>query len=292
MQVQPLQVQPLLRKSIHYCILLRLNKPIGILLLLWPTLIAVWIAGYGHPEPRIVFIFILGVIIMRSAGCVVNDIADQNFDAKVKRTRLRPITSGQVTNKEAYFIFCLLLFLACILVLQLNTFTLFLSIISLLLSMIYPFMKRITHLPQLVLGITFSMAIPMAFVAQLNALPTIAWYLVIANSLWVIAYDTQYAMVDREDDIKIGVKSTAILFGQMDRLMILFLQILSLSIFLWIGLSLKLSNAYYLGILAATLLMCYQFVLTYQRDPHQCLKAFLNNNLFGAVIFAGLYFSY
>lgn len=284
-------MQTLIKLS-HYTNLLRLNKPIGILLLLWPTLIALWIASSGHPNISLVFIFVMGVILMRSAGCVINDIADQKFDQNVSRTSTRPLVTGQVSSREAYLLFGFLISLALILVLQLNQLTILLSIIGLLLAMIYPLMKRITHVPQIILGMAFSMAIPMAFAAQLNSIPTVTWLLVLANLCWVVAYDTQYAMVDREDDLKIGVKSTAILFGKADRWIILILQTSALLIFLILGLKLELNIYYYLGILAAMFQMLYQFLLIFKRDPSQCLRAFLNNNLFGAWLFLGVCLAY
>lgn len=280
-----------LNKISSYVTLLRLNKPIGILLLLWPTLIALWIAGSGHPDLRIVSIFVLGVIIMRSAGCVINDIADKNLDGKVRRTQTRPLVTGQVSRQEAFIIFGICLFLALLLVLQLNRLTQLLAVLSLLLAIIYPLMKRFMQLPQLILGFAFSMSIPMAFAAELNSIPIVAWYLVFANICWVVAYDTQYAMVDRNDDLKAGIKSTAILFGDYDRLIILFLQTLSLIVFLIIGYELTLSIPYYVGIFIAAVSMLYQFALIYRRDPTQCLQAFLNNRFFGASIFLGLFFS-
>lgn len=280
------------QKISNYAVLLRLNKPIGIFLLLWPTLIALWIAGNGHPDPSIVVIFVLGVILMRSAGCVINDMVDKRLDKSVSRTATRPLVTGKVSLKEARFLFTSLILIAAILVLQLNLFTILLACISLLFAMIYPFMKRITHLPQVILGMAFSMAIPMAFAAQLNSIPIVAWCLVLANILWVIAYDTQYAMVDREDDIKIGIKSTAVLFGHMERLIILTLQIAFLIILLMIGFSLKLKFFYYAGILGAAFFIFYQTILIRNREPVQCFQAFLNNNLVGASLFLGLSFSY
>jgi 4-hydroxybenzoate polyprenyltransferase len=281
-----------LKKIIDYCILLRLNKPIGIFLLLWPTLIALWIAGEGHPNPTIVFIFALAVVLMRSAGCVINDMADQKFDAKVSRTCNRPLVTGKVSKKEALLLFILLIALAFLLVLQLNFFTIQLSLLSLLLAMFYPFMKRVTHLPQVILGMAFSMAIPMAFAAQLNTIPTIAWALTLANVCWVVAYDTQYAMVDKLDDLKIGVKSTAILFAAADRWIILILQFMAMLLFILIGYSLQLNFYYYLGLLIAVTQILYQFKLIYKREPDHCLQAFLNNNLLGASIFIGLLLAY
>ncbi len=272
--------------------LLRLNKPIGIFLLLWPTLIALWIAGEGHPNPKVVIIFILGVILMRSAGCVINDIFDQKFDAQVKRTRNRPLVTTQVSTREAILLFLFLTTLAFLLVLQLNSLTILLALFSLIIAVLYPLMKRITYLPQVVLGIAFSMAIPMAFAALLNTVPIVAWYLGLANIFWVVAYDTQYAMVDKSDDLKIGVKSTAILFGNADRWIILGLQTLSITVLLFIGYYLNLNFYYKLGILMASIQVLYQFKLTYHREPTQCFRAFLNNHWLGAFILLGTFLAY
>lgn len=276
----------------QYVLLMRLHRPIGIYLLLWPTLWAVWIASAGQPNWLITIVFILGVILMRSAGCVINDYADRNIDTHVQRTKQRPIASGDVSTKEALILFIILCLIAFGLVLLLNPLTIQLSFVALLLAAIYPFMKRYTHLPQVFLGAAFGWAIPMAFAAELNTIPMIAWWLFITNVLWVIVYDTMYAMVDREDDLKIGVKSTAILFGQADKLIIASLQIVVLSLLVGLGLKLAFNWAYYLGLTAATLLAFYQQWLIKDREPSLCFKAFLNNHWFGLVIFIGIVLQY
>lgn len=272
--------------------LMRLNKPIGIFLLLWPTLIALWIAGEGHPEPFITFIFIAGVFVMRSAGCVINDYFDQKFDAKVSRTQKRPLVLNKVTSYEALTVFAVLIGLAFILVLQLSFMTIVYSLGALLLATLYPLMKRYTHLPQIVLGAAFAWSIPMAFVAQEQSLMPNAWILYLATLLWVIAYDTEYAMVDREDDLKIGVKSTAILFGNLDRSMVLLLQILSLCLFVGLGLQLNFGGYYYSGIFLAGCFALYQQWLIKDRKPERCFQAFLNNNALGISLFLGVYLEY
>jgi 4-hydroxybenzoate polyprenyltransferase len=276
----------------QYVLLTRLHRPIGIYLLLWPTLWAVWIASAGQPSWLIAIVFILGVILMRSAGCVINDYADRNIDTHVQRTKQRPIARGDVSTKEALILFIILCLIAFGLVLLLNPLTIQLSFIALLLAAIYPFMKRYTHLPQVFLGAAFGWAIPMAFAAELNTIPMIAWWLFMTNVLWVIVYDTMYAMVDREDDLKIGVKSTAILFGQADKLIIASLQIIVLSSLVGLGLTLAFNWAYYLGLTAATLLAFYQQWLIKDREPSLCFKAFLNNHWFGLVIFIGIVLQY
>lgn len=276
----------------QYVLLTRLHRPIGIYLLLWPTLWAVWIASAGQPNWLITIVFILGVILMRSAGCVINDYADRNIDTHVQRTKQRPIASGDVSTKEALILFIILCLIAFGLVLLLNPLTIQLSFVALLLAAIYPFMKRYTHLPQVFLGAAFGWAIPMAFAAELNTIPMIAWWLFVTNVLWVIVYDTMYAMVDRKDDLKIGVKSTAILFGQADKLIIASLQIVVLSLLVGLGLKLAFNWAYYLGLTAATLLAFYQQWLIKDREPSLCFKAFLNNHWFGLVIFIGIVLQY
>lgn len=273
-------------------LLMRLNKPIGIFLLLWPTLMALWIAGQGHPNPFIVCIFVAGVFVMRSAGCVINDFFDQKFDSKVSRTQKRPLVLHKVSPKDAIILFAVLIILAFILVLQLNITTILYSFAALLLATLYPLMKRYTHLPQVVLGAAFAWSIPMAFAALEQPLIPSAWILYAATLLWVVAYDTQYGMVDREDDLKIGVKSTAILFGRLDRIMIILLQLLSLSLFLLLGMHLHFGLYYYAGIIAAALFALYQQNLIKERRPERCFKAFLNNNYLGAALFLGLFLSF
>lgn len=270
-------------------ILMRLNKPIGIFLLLWPTLMALWIAGAGHPDPFIVFIFVAGVFVMRSAGCVINDFFDKEFDAKVKRTQKRPLALNKISSKEVLILFAFLITLAFILVLQLNFITILYSFAALFLTTLYPLMKRFTHLPQVILGAAFAWSIPMAFSALEQPLAPNAWILYAATLLWVVAYDTQYGMVDREDDLKIGVKSTAILFGSFDRLIIFLLQLLFLSLFLVLGSQLHFGLFYYAGLLVAGGFVLYQQYLIKNRNPEGCFKAFLNNNYQGAAIFLGIF---
>jgi 4-hydroxybenzoate polyprenyltransferase len=276
----------------QYALLMRLDRPIGIFLLLWPTLWALWIAGDGNPDLLVLTVFTLGVILMRSAGCVINDYADRNIDARVKRTANRPLVSGRVTKQEALILFATLCLIAFSLVLLMNIFTVLLSFIGVLLAASYPFAKRFTYLPQVHLGAAFGWAVPMAFAAQTNTLPTIAWLLFSATILWATAYDTMYAMVDRADDLHIGVKSTAILFGGADRLIIAIIQISLLSILIIIGMQLKLSIYYYLGLLVASGFLLYQHYLIRHREPSQCFRAFLNNNGFGFAIFSGIALHY
>jgi 4-hydroxybenzoate polyprenyltransferase len=276
----------------HYALLLRLNKPIGIFLLLWPTLWALWIAGAGQPDRQIVVIFVLGTILMRSAGCAINDYADRNFDPHVQRTRLRPIAAGLVKPGEALALFAVLALCAFGLVLLTNTLTIYLSIAGAALAAVYPYMKRHTYVPQAFLGLAFGWAIPMAFAAQTGEVPRIAWLLLIANVLWTTAYDTIYAMMDREDDIRIGVKSTAILFGQGDIMAVRILHLLFFATMILIGRQLEFGWYFYGGLIAAALLSFYQFHLLGERDETYYFKAFLNNNWFGAAIFAGIGLEY
>ena len=275
-----------------YAILCRMHKPIGALLLLWPTYWALWIAGQGHPDIKNIIIFTAGVFLTRSAGCVLNDLADSDIDGHVKRTKNRPLVTGDVSKKEALIVTCCLLFIAFIFVLFTNELTIFLSCIAVLLAAVYPIMKRYTYLPQFVLGLAFGWGIPMAFAAQTNSIPVIAWLILIANILWSVAYDTMYAMIDREDDIKIGVKSTAILFSEHDTLIIGIIQIMLILTFLLIGQQLEFNKYYYFGICCAVLSALYQQFLIKDRLPDKCFKAFLNNNWFGAMIFIGIYLNY
>ena len=272
--------------------LMRLDKPIGILLLMWPTLWALWIAGEGKPSIKISFIFLAGVVLMRSAGCVINDFADRKIDGHVERTKNRPIASGRILPLEALLFAGVLLLLAFILVLFTNFFTILLSFGAALLASSYPYMKRYTYLPQLVLGAAFAWSIPMTFAAHLNTLPHYVWLIYIATLLWTVAYDTFYAMVDRDDDIKIGVKSTAILFGDMDRVMIGILQVASLFCLVLLGLELNFGEYYYAGLVLAAILFAYQQYISRTRDKDQCFNAFLNNNWVGMVIFAGIVMQY
>nr|WP_286294153.1 4-hydroxybenzoate octaprenyltransferase [Methylomarinovum sp. IN45] len=271
---------------------MRLHRPIGIFLLLWPALWALWIAGNGRPDPVIVAVFILGVVLMRSAGCVINDYADRRFDPHVRRTCDRPLAAGRVTPGEALILFAVLCGLAFVLVLFLNRLTIALAFVAAFLAASYPFMKRYTHLPQAYLGLAFGWAVPMAFAAQTGAVPAVAWWLLLATLLWALAYDTMYAIVDREDDLRIGVKSTAILFGRHDRLIIGLIQLAMLAVLAWVGRLAGLGEGYWAGLLAAAGFMAYQQWLIRERDPGRCFQAFLNNNWLGAVVFLGILLDY
>ena len=275
-----------------YMLLMRLDKPIGIMLLLWPTLWALWIAGEGNPDWWVVTVFVAGVFLMRSAGCVINDYADREFDPYVERTRNRPLAVGMVTPKDALQLFTVLSLTAFVMVLTLNTLTIMMSFVGAALAASYPFMKRLTYLPQVYLGLAFGWSVPMAFAAQADAVPIVAWLLLIVTVLWATAYDTMYAMVDRPDDLKIGVKSTAILFGESDRTIIGIIQFIMLLVLLIVGQRLELSPIYFAAVLVAALLMLYQLRLIRNRDGMQCMRAFRNNNWIGVVIFAGLYGHY
>ena len=279
-------------KLLAYHRLMRTDKPIGALLLLWPTLWALWVATPGVPPLWILGVFVAGVWLMRAAGCVVNDYADRKFDGHVKRTAGRPLPSGQVTGKEARVLFVVLVLLSFLLVLTLNTMTILLSVAALALAWVYPFMKRYTHLPQVVLGAAFGWSIPMAFAAVNESLPLSCWLMFLANILWAVAYDTQYAMVDRDDDLKIGIKSTAILFGRHDKLIIGILQVAVLALMVAIGRLNGLNWAFYWSGLVAGLLFAYQQKLIAKRERDACFKAFMNNNYVGLVLFLGLAMSY
>ncbi|MDG2090264.1 MAG: 4-hydroxybenzoate octaprenyltransferase [Gammaproteobacteria bacterium] len=268
-----------------YWDLTRMNRPIGFLLVLWPTLWCLWIAGNGMPELKLVIIFCIGTVIMRAAGCCMNDYADRDFDAHVTRTKYRPIATQKIKPREALLLCASLCLIAFMLVLMTNTLTILMAFAALGLTVIYPFMKRYTHLPQVVLGAAFSWGGLMAFTAQTGALPAQAWLLYIATLLWTIAFDTQYAMVDREDDLKIGVKSTAILFAEGDIFVIAFLQVFALVTLAFCANYFELGNLFQFGLLIAAGLFIYQHTLTWDRRPEQCFKAFLNNNWVGAVIF-------
>ncbi|MBK0017182.1 MULTISPECIES: 4-hydroxybenzoate octaprenyltransferase [Kosakonia] len=272
--------------------LMRTDKPIGALLLLWPTLWALWVATPGVPPLWILLVFVAGVWLMRAAGCVVNDYADRKFDGHVKRTANRPLPSGAVTENEARGLFIILVLLAFALVLTLNLMTILLSVAALGLAWIYPFMKRYTHLPQVVLGAAFGWSIPMAFAAVSESVPLSCWIMFFANILWAVAYDTEYAMVDRDDDVKIGIKSTAILFGRHDKLIIGILQVLVMAMMAAVGWLNGLGWIYYATVLVAGALFVYQQVLIADRERDACFKAFLNNNYVGLVLFLGLAVSY
>ena len=268
--------------------LMRLDKPIGILLLLWPTLWALWISSYGSPDPIVLVVFLLGVILMRSAGCVVNDIADRDFDGQVERTRDRPLARRAIPVKEAVALAAALAAIAFLLVLQLNLLVVQLSVIALALAIVYPFLKRFFWLPQAWLGIAFGFGIPMAFAAHHDRVPPIAWWLLAANVLWTIAYDTEYAMVDRDDDRRIGIKTSAILFGSLDVVMTMLCLALFLVLMAVIGVRARLGIAYFCGIAAAAALAAYQYTLIRGRTREGCFKAFLHNNWLGAALFAGI----
>lgn len=267
---------------------MRLDRPIGIYLVLWPTLWALWIAAEGLPRVDVLVIFIAGVVLMRSAGCVINDFADRKVDGHVARTRHRPLVSGRVSKTEALLLFFVLVSIAFLLVLLTNKLTILLSVGAVLLAIIYPFMKRYTHLPQVVLGAAFAWSIPMAFAAQTGELKAPIWVLYTAVVLWTVAYDTFYAMVDREDDLKIGVKSTAILFGEMDRFMTGCLQVLCLFALLLAGQRFGLGRYYQASLAIAACFFLYQQWLIKDRLPGRCFRAFLNNNWVGMVIFLGI----
>lgn len=276
----------------EYALLMRLNRPIGILLLLWPTLWGLWIASHGKPDLLVLGVFVSGVVLMRSAGCVINDYADRDFDPMVERTRDRPLAAKRISTKEALALFVVLCLVAFVLVLQLNRLTILLSFAGAFLAASYPFMKRYTHLPQVYLGAAFGWSIPMAFAAQTGEVPAVAWVMFFANLFWAVAYDTAYAMVDRQDDVKVGVKSTAILFGRWDRHMIALAHLICLLLLIKAGSMVELGTFFYLGLTAAAGLAVYQQKLIQKRDPKLCFRAFLNNNWFGVTIFAGLVLNY
>ncbi|WP_151705638.1 4-hydroxybenzoate octaprenyltransferase [Nitrincola alkalilacustris] len=283
---------PLRQKLSAYIRLMRADRPIGTWLLLWPTLWALWIASDGLPSLKLLLIFTLGVFLTRSAGCVINDYADRHIDGHVKRTAQRPLATGLVGEREALLLFAGLMLLAFVLVLFTNTMTLLMSLVGLALAFTYPFMKRYTHWPQVVLGAAFGWAIPMAFTAAGESLPLAAWLLYLAKILWTVAYDTQYAMVDRDDDLKIGVKSTAILFGRADRLIIGLLQLAALVILILTGLHLEMSIWFYAGLVIAAGFFVYQQYLIRERERDPCFKAFLNNHLAELAVLIGIVLHY
>ncbi len=272
--------------------LMRLDKPIGIYLLLWPTLWALWIAGRGRPDPHIFAIFIAGVVLMRSAGCVINDYADRGFDPYVARTRNRPLAAGRVSTQETLVLFAILALSALLLALQLNRLTLLLAVAGAFLAITYPFIKRVLSLPQLYLGLSFGWGIPMAFAAELESVPRIAWLMFLANLLWVTVYDTIYAMVDRDDDLKIGLRSTAILFGDSDRHIIAALQAMTLLALFLVGRLAGLGAWYRAGLLVGAAFFLYHLWLIRARDPAACFRAFLGNHYFGMSVFVGILLDY
>ncbi len=271
-----------------YARLVRLDRPIGIYLVLWPTLWGLWVAAEGIPAPLVLTVFLLGVLLMRSAGCAINDYADRHIDPHVERTQGRPLAAGEIRPTEALMVFSVLCLIAFFLVLLMNRLTILLSIPAVLLAGSYPFMKRYTHLPQAYLGAAFGWAVPMAFAAVAGTVPQGAWLLFMATLLWALAYDTMYAIADREDDLKIGVKSAAILFGRYDRLVIGVLQLAMLLMLLLAGMNFALGTAYYLGLIAAAGFSFYQQWLIRSRDPRLSFRAFLNNNYLGMVVFIGI----
>lgn len=272
--------------------LMRIDKPIGTLLLLWPTLWALWLAAEGIPSIKNLLVFVVGVTAMRAAGCVINDFADRNLDGHVERTRQRPLATGAISSREALLLFVCLCLLSFLLVLLTNALTIKLAFAGVALAFCYPFMKRYTHLPQLVLGAAFAWGIPMAFAAETNALRPQLWALYAAVILWTVAYDTFYAMVDREDDLKIGIKSTAILFGDMDIAITATLQVLVLIALAMTGMNFGRGLWFFLSLAVAAMLFLYQQYLIRNRDRDGCFRAFLNNNYVGAALFAGLVADY
>jgi len=295
--LQPQTLKPIIWQSIadratQYWLLARFDKPIGILILLWPTLWALWLASAGKPDGLVLGVFCMGVVLMRAAGCVINDYADRDFDAHVERTQLRPIATGKVAPKEALVLFAVLSLLAFGLVLLLNSYTIVLSIGGAFLAASYPFMKRYTQLPQAYLGVSFGWAVPMAFAAQTDHIPLVAWLLYLSVVLWALVYDTMYAMVDKEDDLKIGIKSTAILFGRHDKFIIGILQLTIMALLVSVGLLQGLNGPYYIGLICAAGLFIYQQTLIAERNKQSCFKAFLNNNWFGLSVYLGLLLSF
>src|SRR5579859_2561219 len=284
---------PIMRaRTWAYLRLMRMNKPIGAFLLLWPTLWALWLATEGRPTPKLFSVFVAGVFVMRAAGCIINDYADRGYDPQVTRTRERPLATGEVSVIEALALFVVLGLIAFGLVSTLNTLCLQLAFVGLALAMSYPFMKRYTYLPQPYLGLAFGWGIPMAFAAAQGNVPDVAWLIFIANILWATVYDTMYAMVDRADDLKIGVKSTAILFGSMDKKIMGILQLLLLANLALLGSRMQLGAVYYIGLGFAACFAVYQQRLIRKREPEKCLQAFMNNNWFGASVFAGILLHY
>jgi 4-hydroxybenzoate polyprenyltransferase len=275
-----------------YLELMRLHRPIGTLLLLWPTLWALWIAAKGVPDLKVLAIFVAGVLVMRSAGCVINDYADRHFDRHVERTRDRPLTAGRVSERAALILFGALCLAALVLVWQLNLLTRWLALGGIVLAVIYPFMKRVTHLPQVVLGAAFGWAVPMAFAAQTGSVPPLGWLVFTTTVLWATVYDTLYAMVDRQDDLALGLKSTAILFGDADRIIIGLLQLMVLVCLLMIAHQAKLGLIFHGSLAVATLLSAYQQYLIRYRERMNCFRAFLNNNWFGLAVFLGIVLDY
>jgi 4-hydroxybenzoate polyprenyltransferase len=281
-----------LRKLDAYMRLMRLDKPIGILLLLWPTLWALWTAGAGHPDLRVVIVFVLGTVLMRSAGCVVNDWADRDFDGHVERTRKRPLITGEVRSREALLLAAGLALVAFLLVLSLNGLVILLSVPALILAASYPFTKRFLAIPQAYLGVAFGFGIPMAYAALQATVPVEAWWMLLANVLWCIAYDTEYAMVDRPDDLKIGIRTSAITFGRFDVAAVMLCYVGFLAIMARLGPAIGMGWIHDVGLAAAALIACYHYTLIRARERAACFKAFLHNNWLGGAVFAGIALDY
>jgi 4-hydroxybenzoate polyprenyltransferase len=285
--------RPLARRLTAYAELLRLNRPIGTWLLLWPVLWALWIAGDGTPVEKVFLIFVLGVLVMRAAGCVVNDFADRDIDPRVKRTRDRPLASRRLSPYEAIAIFLILIAIALALVSQLDELTIKLSVVGALLTVSYPLMKRWFPLPQFYLGLSFGgWGIPMAFAATQGGIPRVGWVLFIAAVLWAMVYDTIYAMIDREDDLKLGIKSSAILFADLDKLIVGVMQAMMLYALYVAGQMLELGGWFRAGLVAAAVLFAWQQWLIRAREPASCFRAFLNNNYVGMALFIGVLLDY
>ncbi|HVW68978.1 MAG TPA: 4-hydroxybenzoate octaprenyltransferase [Steroidobacteraceae bacterium] len=282
-----------IRRAEEYALLARLDRPIGTWLLMWPALWGLWVAGAGKPHPKVLIVFVLGVFVMRAAGCVINDFADRNLDPHVRRTRDRPLAARRVSPREALWLFGVLIAIALYLVTRLDALTIKLAFIGAALTISYPFVKRFFPMPQLYLGISFGgWSVPMAFAAESHAVPRVAWVLYIAAVIWAAIYDTMYAMVDREDDLKIGVKSSAILFADMDKPLIGIMQAMMLFALVLAGRSMEFGHWYYGGVAAAGLLFLYQQWLIRRREPAGCLKGFLNNHYVGLAIFLGIFLQY
>lgn len=268
---------------------MRLDKPIGILLLLWPTFWALWLSAYGKPNWTLLWIFTLGTVLMRSAGCVINDLADRNFDPHVARTKDRPLAAGQVSTREALALFVALVFCSFLLILPILSWLIFcLSLVALFLAASYPYTKRFLAIPQAYLGVAFGFGIPMAYAAQTGVIPLVAWCLLLANIFWAIAYDTEYAMVDRADDLKIGIKTSAITFGTFDVAAVMLCYAATLALIAWVGWQMQRGLAFYSGLGIAAAIAVYHFTLIRDRERMRCFKAFLHNNWIGASIFAGI----
>ncbi len=283
-----MNLENLNKKLDAYERLMRLDKPIGILLLLWPTLWALWLASRGNPDWITLLIFVTGTVLMRSAGCVMNDIADRNYDGLVERTKNRPLATGEVSVKEAYLLAAGLALMAFALVLLFNKTTIMLSFAALFLAATYPYTKRFLAIPQAYLGVAFGFGIPMAFAAVNDYIPPLAWILLTANVFWAMAYDTQYAMVDRDDDMEIGIKSSAIFFGKYDVIAVMICYAIMLGLLAYVGKFMGFGKYYFIGLVTALLLVCRQYILIKSRDKSHCFKAFLHNNWIGLVLFVGL----